>query len=122
MYRAKGIDRALLVGSEVVALAPGVTVDTQLLLRAIGQLAGRDQAEPINELPTRWLSWLSRELLPEWCDEWVVAERERFRQIALGTLEELSAHRARHGTRRWRAIARSRRSGWGRCAKALQLS
>jgi len=28
MYRAKGIDRALLVGSEVVALAPGVSVDT----------------------------------------------------------------------------------------------
>ena len=115
MYRAKGIDRALLVGSEVVALAPGVSVDTQLLLRAIGQLDGRDQAAPINGFPTRWLS---RELLPEWCDDWVVAERERFRQIALGTLEELSAHHARHGNPTLAvdcALAAIRRS---RCAKA----
>jgi SARP family transcriptional regulator, regulator of embCAB operon len=94
MYRARGIDCALVVGSDEVALAPDVSVDTEVLLQAIAQLGGSAPAAPIDGFPTRWLS---RELLPEWCDEWVVAERERFRQIALGTLEELSARYARQG-------------------------
>ena len=94
MYRARGIDCALVVGSEVVALAPHVSVDTQVLLQAIRQLKASEQAAPIDGFPTRWLSW---ELLPEWCDDWVLSERDRFRQIAIATLEELSARHARHG-------------------------
>ena len=51
MYRAKGIDRALLVGFEEVALAPGVSVDTQLCLRASGQLDWATRRALIQRVP-----------------------------------------------------------------------
>ena len=37
------------------------------------------------------------ELLPGWCDEWVVAERERIRQLHLHALEVLAEQLANRG-------------------------
>jgi DNA-binding SARP family transcriptional activator len=94
LYRAQGIEHALVVGSEAVGLAPGVSVDIQDVLRSVPRRGSPDPAAPINRVP---IEWLSKELLPEWCDDWVVPERERFRLLALATLEDLSARYAERG-------------------------
>lgn len=38
------------------------------------------------------VEYLSRDLLPDWYDDWVTLERERFRQLRLHALEALCAH------------------------------
>jgi DNA-binding SARP family transcriptional activator len=40
--------------------------------------------------------WFSGDLLPEWYDEWVVLERERFRQLRLHALEALAERLVTH--------------------------
>jgi DNA-binding SARP family transcriptional activator len=42
-------------------------------------------------------SALARDLLPDWYEDWVVLERERFRQLRLHALEALCAHLTRAG-------------------------
>ena len=50
------------------------------------------------------LHLLVHDLLPGWSDEWLVVDREQFRQLRLHALEELARHRA--GARRYaQAIA-----------------
>ncbi|HXF71418.1 MAG TPA: BTAD domain-containing putative transcriptional regulator [Actinomycetota bacterium] len=69
-------------------LAPTVAVD----LRRSVALARRllDPAEPVPERGVA-ISALARDLLPDWFDEWVVVERESFRQLRLHALEALCA-------------------------------
>ena len=43
------------------------------------------------------LEWLSTDLLPDWWDEWVLLERERYRQLRLHALEALCATLAAQG-------------------------
>lgn len=70
-----------------LAVAPSVAVDTQLLRRSAEDVLRRpDEVDP---------SWLPRlrqesELLPGWYDDWVIFERERFRQLLLHTMEAVA--------------------------------
>jgi DNA-binding SARP family transcriptional activator len=67
-----------------IRLAPTLEVDVHL-------------AEDDVRVAELGVSSLCGEILTEWDDDWVVAERERFRQIRLHRLEQLSEHAQRYG-------------------------
>ena len=68
-------------------LARDLTVDVQELVARAEDLESRavHQDRSLN------LSALSRDLLPDWYEDWVVLERERFHQLRLHALEALCA-------------------------------
>lgn len=70
-----------------VGLAPGVTVD---LHQARAQARRVLRHEPATAEDLDALCFAG-ELLPDWYDDWVLVERERFRQLRLHALEELCA-------------------------------
>lgn len=72
--------------STQLGLAPGIVVD----LRRSFALAHRlvDGTATADELDTAEAS-LGGEVLPDWYDDWLLFERERFRQLSLHALEAL---------------------------------
>lgn len=72
-------------------LAGGVLVDLQAVSRSARVLLR--QREPLHEEQLHDLLHANfyDELLPDWSDEWLIAERERFRQLRLHALEALCA-------------------------------
>jgi DNA-binding SARP family transcriptional activator len=73
------------VGSDV-GLACDVGVDLHDMMRAARRLLGGDLVEAdaqTDELHS------AGEVLPDWSDDWVLIERERFRQLRLHALERL---------------------------------
>ena len=74
-------------GRDCVGLEEWVDVDTHTLLStSLDTRAGsRGRHQPDDTV-----SRLSGELLPDWYDDWIVFERERFRLLALQALEGLS--------------------------------
>jgi DNA-binding SARP family transcriptional activator len=91
--RLAGLD---LVGAErgCLRLAPNVAVDIRELNRLASYLLN-----PTADMPPLALEDLrfAGELLPGWCDEWVLLERERQRQICLHLLEGLCERWTRAG-------------------------
>ena len=77
-----------------IGLAPWVAVD----LRETYALAHRvlDPAVQAEVSPSA-ISRFDRDLLPDWYEDWVQADRERFRQIRLHTLERLAERLAERG-------------------------
>ena len=73
--------------SEHLRLTPSVRVDYREASELGHRLLG-GSTEP-EGLDVDWTP-LAGELLPDWYDEWVVIERERYRQIGLHALESLS--------------------------------
>jgi DNA-binding SARP family transcriptional activator len=70
---------------DALGLAPGVRVDLYEGLRlAAGILDGSSEATPSTAA-----SGLVGELLPDWYDEWVLVERERFNELRVHALEML---------------------------------
>jgi DNA-binding SARP family transcriptional activator len=80
--------------STQLRLAPGVDVDLRrafgLAHRLIDGTAGR------GDLDSGEVS-LQGELLPDWYDDWLLFERERYRQLSLHALEALSEQLAGDG-------------------------
>jgi DNA-binding SARP family transcriptional activator len=80
--------------SSHVLLAPGVDVDLRrgfaLAQRLLDGSAGADELREAEAL-------LGAELLPDWYDDWLLIERERFRQLSLHALEALAERLARAG-------------------------
>lgn len=74
-------------------LAPAVAVDLHQVVARLRRLLTRD-SEPVDEVDE---SDLVNDLLPGWDDEWLEAERERFRTLRLHGLEVLSERWLRHG-------------------------
>lgn len=73
--------------SHALRLAPEVRVDYhEASSFAHGLVAGSSDD---HELDADWRV-LGQELLPDWYDDWVLLERERYRQLALHALETLS--------------------------------
>jgi DNA-binding SARP family transcriptional activator len=72
-----------------VALAPGVPVDVSEMI----ELAHRLVRRPISEEALALLPALLErgEVLPDWEDEWVVVDRERYRLLRLEALESAAA-------------------------------
>ena len=59
------------------------------LVRALAAVPGHPETVPA-DLPAA-TALLSADVLPAWTDAWLAVERERFRQIRLNALEELSS-------------------------------
>jgi tetratricopeptide (TPR) repeat protein len=75
-----------------VALDPAVEVghdEAMTLVRALAVVPGHPDTVPA-DLPAA-AALLSADVLPAWADAWLDVERERFRQIRLNALEELSS-------------------------------
>lgn len=79
-------------GAGALGLAERVSVD----LRRAEELAHRlldpetEQAEP--DLNSAAIALLSRELLPDWYDDWILAEAEDWRHLRMSALEALTEH------------------------------
>lgn len=75
-----------------VQLAPHVAVDVREHVAAAQRAFDREVA--LDDI-----AWhgLVTELLPDWCDDWVLVERERLRQLRLHALEALALRFAEHG-------------------------
>ena len=68
-------------------LSPGVAVDWQEMRALYREVLGGSASPHIGLLD---LLQVSGELLPDWYEDWVLVERERFRQLRLHALEILS--------------------------------
>lgn len=77
-----------------LALEGAATVDVRTLDLAIERFL-HPSALGTGEPPS--LEPLSAELLPGWCDDWVIAERERLRQRFLHALDLVGLFHLRHG-------------------------
>jgi DNA-binding SARP family transcriptional activator len=90
LSRLSEIDRTVVrVTSQELALADGVFVD----IRDARLLAHRllnPGLEHAGDLSDRAISTLSVDLLPDWYDDWAVAEAEEWRQLRLHALDALS--------------------------------
>lgn len=88
LWRTKrSIDPILEVGGDTLTFGRGVTVDLRLR-RALARriISGVDpEAEPLGPE-----SLLRDDLLPDWYDDWVMTEREGYRQLRLHALESLA--------------------------------
>lgn len=69
-------------GRERLRIGPAVQVDVDRVRRFVTQ--------PVSAEPPTTVATLAAELLPGWTEQWVVAEREWFRQVCLRALELLS--------------------------------
>jgi len=69
-----------------VGLAPLAVVDVVEVMGQAHRLLGSNDGVLPEDLDYRPLT---RDLLPDWYEEWVAAERERFRQLRLHALEAL---------------------------------
>jgi DNA-binding SARP family transcriptional activator len=86
------------VDSGVLRLRPGAVVDTDVLADNARVLAAVAPGEQLGEVPA---VPLHGDLLPGWYEEWLVAPRERLRQLHLHALEglvEQYLHRGWYGT------------------------
>ncbi|MPZ50466.1 MAG: SARP family transcriptional regulator [Dehalococcoidia bacterium] len=89
--RLNGIRRMVVrVSFQELCLADGVTVDIRdarlLAHRVLNPGTGRD-----SDVNDRAISTLSVDLLPDWYDDWAVAEAEEWRQLRLHALDALAA-------------------------------
>lgn len=98
LWRLRRTGRRLLdVTPSDVALSPDVAVDVRELAELSHWMP--DLPTAVDEARLEQLS-AAGELLPDWDDEWLVADRERVHQMRLHALEHLSeqlAHEGRFG-------------------------
>lgn len=79
IWRLNQLDAEIVVASTThLDLADDVWLDTREATQ------DRDVAPP----PPRPFESVMMDLLPDWYDDWLIVERERFRQLRLATLEE----------------------------------
>jgi DNA-binding SARP family transcriptional activator len=91
--RAAGID-VLHYDKWSLGLREHVGVDVHALWRWANRLiAGRPTGEDLDHLPEPG----ALDLLPGWCDDWIILERERLRQRVLHALEAQSRVLSDHG-------------------------
>lgn len=77
--------RAVVEGRTLLSLHPDVQVDVAAVTRAARQvIAARDSMPPTDALDALAASG---ELLPDWYDDWLVVERERFNEVRLLALD-----------------------------------
>ncbi len=74
------------VDDHLVRLTPSVGVDVR---EGVAAARAADSIAPRAERAEGDIDLLSKDLLPTWDDDWLVAERERFRQLRLHALEAL---------------------------------
>jgi DNA-binding SARP family transcriptional activator len=93
IWRLRQLDGGLvLVDGTHLRLSPAVDLDVS---RAMAQ--ARDAIDAGRLSPDLDLRLLSFDLLEDWDDEWVILERERFRQLRMHALETISVQLSRQG-------------------------
>lgn len=88
LWRLRELTIALVaLTSDHIALSPTVAVD----LREGEALARRvlDPAQELEDITAATEDVLSADLLPDWTDDWILLERERYHQLRLRALEAL---------------------------------
>lgn len=86
VWRARRCDQGLLeVGTGQLRLSDGIEVDVKDQSAVAHRLIDESSCDAEELAP----GGLTRELLPDWLDEWVLIERERVRQLFLHGLEAL---------------------------------
>jgi DNA-binding SARP family transcriptional activator len=81
---------AVEVTAQEIELAEEVTVDLRHARGLARRLLGRDRSAPAVLPDEDWIPALSKELLPDWYDDWVLVEAEDWRQLRLHALEALT--------------------------------
>jgi len=72
-------------------LNPDVKVDFRVTVpRVLSALAGDEATDRTIDVLQHELALLGDDLLPDWYEDWVLIERERFRQLRLHALEQIS--------------------------------
>lgn len=86
------VQGSLLVGPRDLRLGEDVDVDLYRARALAHRLlnAGRDVAPA--DLTSRAIEMLSADLLPNWYDDWAIAEAEGWRQLRLHALESIAGH------------------------------
>ena len=96
LWRLRRLDVPLVdAGRSQLGLTPGVTVDLHevgVRARTVLRHEGSSELEPLD------LLLFDGDLLADWYDEWVLIERERFRQLRLHALETLCEDLAEAGS------------------------
>jgi DNA-binding SARP family transcriptional activator len=95
LWRISGISPPLVSREPSLRLTPGITVD----LWDAYAMASRsvDPTTPMSDLGPDPTAWFVEDLLPDWNEDWVMVERERFRQVRLHVLEGLCDRFAKAG-------------------------
>jgi DNA-binding SARP family transcriptional activator len=73
------------------ALAPDVEVDLDEAMALVRALAGTHRPGDVPDDLAAATALLRGDVLPDWPEAWLAVERERFRQIRLNAVEELTA-------------------------------
>ena len=89
LWRVSAMADVLVTSAGHVGLAAGVAVDYRAEVAAFDRLhdARHDIAHDL--ALAQEIGGRTGELLPDWSDEWVIVEREQFRQIRLQTIDAL---------------------------------
>jgi DNA-binding SARP family transcriptional activator len=95
LWRSRQLDFPLVAArGDHLAVAATVEVDVRTVLARARRLVDPGQATEEEELDE---GLLLADLLPDWFDDWVLAERERLRQLRLHVLESLCSRLIRRG-------------------------
>jgi DNA-binding SARP family transcriptional activator len=95
LWRLRRLGHAIIQASTShLQLAAGVVVDYRQALGHAHDLLDEANGHKVLDADD---GCLSRELLPDWWDDWVVVERERYRQLRVHALEVRCRHLARAG-------------------------
>jgi DNA-binding SARP family transcriptional activator len=92
LWRLPDVDGKPIVSASTTHLwlRPDVEVDIRhAMARAAGDVAAEDVAGDLARFAT--------DLLPDWYDDWVIVERERYRQVRIHALERLCAQLTTEG-------------------------
>jgi DNA-binding SARP family transcriptional activator len=83
---------AITTSATDIGLAEGVTVDLYAA-RVTAHTMLRPNSRPAcdDDCADATIACLSADLLPDWCDEWLVVETEEWRQLRLHALEAFAA-------------------------------
>jgi DNA-binding SARP family transcriptional activator len=107
--RLNGIGRRAVTASKLeLSLAEGVTVDLHHAKLLARRLLDPSANPAPSDLSLAAVATLSVDLLPDWYDDWVVAEAEDWRQLRLHALEALASHLTDAG--RWGEAAGAARA------------
>jgi DNA-binding SARP family transcriptional activator len=87
LWRISSLTPPIVVREPALGLSPGITVDVRDAYALTSRVL--DPSIPLSDLGADPTASFVEDLLPDWNDEWVLIERERFRQARLHALEAL---------------------------------